>query len=327
MADISGSAPAAPAAGGSAVSSGAESSPGSTPGGEAQSGAAGAQSQQPPATPARLKRVEKVNGADVELEATEEELWAAKRRERAVHDNARKVAEERKKHAAEVAAWQEKQRLAQEDPFYALREKNPQFDELQFLQERQHRLLQEQNRDPRDLEMSAKDREIQRLQKEIETKAQKEKEARDLEEENATLRRDGAQAAEALKAGKLPVNDLTLELMLKAKYDAEELGFELTAAELATETRRMMTASMDNCAENMEGEELLNAFPKLAKKVHAALVARYKGKQAGGQQPVSAPPAPTRPQGNGEVKPRQMTEREQFLEMEKISGRRILRGV
>lgn len=304
-----------PAATGAGAGTGENTTPGARPG------------ETTAQTAKRLSRVEKVNGKEVTLEATEDELWASHRREKAVHDNARKVAEARKAHEAEVKKWEDQRRAAEEDPFHAHR-KNPNFNELEFLQERTHRLLTEQNRDPRDLELSTKDREIQKLQKQISERETQEKQHQERQQEDAELRRDGAVFAAALKKGNLPQDDLTLDMMAKAYYTAQdEQDLDLTPDELAVETRRMMSGALDNCADKMEDDQLLEAFPKLAKKMHRALVAKYQKMKNGGQQRTAEPPAPVAPTGQKTDGPKQLTEREQFREMEKASGRRILRGV
>lgn len=276
--------------------------------------------------PKRLKRVEKVNGQDVELEATEEELWAAKRRERAVHDNARKVAEERKKFEADRKKHEDHLRRVKEDPFYTLREQED-FDEVEFLQQRLHGLLKDQNRDPRDLALSQKERQLQEKERQLQEKEDAEHAAQERAEEDQQLRRDGALMAKALKDGKLPADDLTLELMLKAHYTAqEEEGLELTPAELAQETRRMMTSALDNCVANLEGDQLLDAFPQLSQKIHRALVDRYKRQQSGGAQQKAAPPQPAKPAVDGAgPNGKRLTEREQHELEEKAAGRRIMR--
>lgn len=309
-------------------------SPASPGGGQSLSAAQSANEvpgAKPGETPAetvqRLKSVQRINGKDVEIEASVEELWAAKRREAAVQENAKKMAAARKAHEQDVLKFQEHVRRRQEDPFFELRGQEG-FNELDFLQQRMHHLLTEQNKDPRDLELGAKDRRIRELEhaaKQQQTEAQR---AQEHAEENRQLAQLGAKFNKALKMGGLPEDDLTLDIMAKAYFTAEEEGdFDLSETELAAETRKLMTSSLDNCADKMTGDALLDAFPKIAKKLHEALVARYKRLQGGQQtqQPGQVPTANVT--SRQEEAPRRQTEREQYLEMEKASGRRILRGV
>lgn len=275
----------------------------------------------------RLERVEKINGKEVKLSATEDELWASKRRETAVQENARKIAAERKQLQEERQKWQEEQQRIQEDPFHYLR-KDPAFNELEFFQERTHRLLTEQNKDPRDLALGEKDREIRRLRGEAEQRVEQQRQKEERAAEDAELRQHGALFAQAMKKAALPADDLALDLVAKAFYTAqEEEGLDLSVDELAVESRRMLTGALDNCAEKMDDEQLLEQFPKFAAKLHRALVAKYKRMAEGGQQKTSETPKAIRPSEPNGAAPRQMTEREQFKELEAKQGRRILRGV
>lgn len=327
--------PSSPAGGASSGSGGGSSSPSQNqaasssqsppppPGG----GTPGEAAPATPAEPKRFTRKEKVNGQEQELSATEEELFAAFRHKESVHANARKVAEERKALAAERAAWQAEQKKINEDPYYHLR-KDPRFDERTFHEKQLHKLLQEQNRDPRDLELSARDQRIQELEREREERLTSEKQAQEKLEEDRHVMQLGARFNKAIAIGGLPKSDMVLDLMAKAHFTAEEdEGLEISEAELATETRRLMSESFDNMAEHYadpaKDEELLKAFPKLSRRLHEALVRQHKKRMGGAQlsTPAAAPAQNAGPE-------RRLTEREEFEQMKaKDPNRRIWRGI
>jgi hypothetical protein len=277
--------------------------------------------------PQRFSRVEKVNGKEMKLEATEDELFAALRHKAATMEAAKRNAEERRKFQEERQAFLAEQKRLGEDPFHHLRS-DPNFNELQWLQDRLHGALRANERSPLEIENERLRNEMQRYQEEVSRRDQEAKSAAELEQENNELRALGANFARALKEGKFPANDLTLDIMGKMHFEAEENGIELSPGELVQETRRMYAEALDNCADNMEDAQLLEAFPKFSAKLHRALVAKYKAMQAGGQQqPSAAPPPPAQPQQqtNGA---KRLTEREEWERMQAEAsgqGRRILR--
>ena len=279
----------------------------------------------PPEPPKKFKRLLKMNGQEREAEASEDELWNAYRHVNSVHEVARKNAEERKALEAERRKDAEAREKRKKD-FLAEYREDPNFNPVEFLTDQLHSLLQEQGLDPRDRAVKEAQAEIQRLKEEAQAKEEKQRQAEEEERDRVELQRLGGRFYKVIKEHKLPEHDFILN-MLSQEYFAQPDGIELTDEELAKSVLDTTSRVFDDAAERWEGDALLDRFPKLAKKIHAALVARYNQKRQGGTPPPAQPqpPRPAPAPANGE-KP--LSDREAWAEMERRNGgRRSLRTV
>jgi hypothetical protein len=316
----------APAAGGNAQATGS----GQAPAPNGQNGA----TQQPGETKAeavaRFKRTERVNGKDVEFEATEDELWASHRRQAAVQQKAREFAAEQKKLAAEREEWQREKEERTKDPFIDIRKRmeaeGRRFDKTDYLNNLLQQELHEEGRDPRDRELSAKDAEIQRLKRAEMDRVNQEKQVAERRAEDRELAQLGSTLAAALQKMKFAKNDLVMDILAKEHFTAEEeSGLQLSADELAEVTKGKITETLDSIASEdsgMSDEDILNAFPNFSKRVHRGIVARYKAKQGGTPGAVVTKQAEVKPEG-----PLRKTEAQIAREEFERTGIRRLRGV
>lgn len=282
------------------------------------------------APPAKVKWKDKVNGQEVELEATEEDLRAAYRQRKSVHDTARQSAEERKAAQAERAAAAKERAELEQDELVRIRrqkQKDPNFDELGALTKYIQQQIERESEDPGQRALKEKDAIIQRMQDERKQEGLRRQEAQERHAEQQMLSKTGAHLMGALEQLGLPKSDFWLERTAMAHWTAlEEKGLDLTPAELAAETKRETAEVLDQMAGGMDGEQLLNTFPEFGRKILAAALARHKAKVASGA-PTPRPPPRQNVVGYAGEQPKRLTESQQYEADKAAGGVRRLRGL
>ncbi len=240
--------------------------------------------------PQRFTRKEKIDGKEVELQATEDELWASHRKastlDRRFEDNARQqkeIAAERQRNEALMARIRDPNQM-----LAAFMEANPNADPVEVLSD----ILQARLREEEQLQ-DPNIRERRRLERELEgfkSQAQKAEETRQMLEQDAAVESAKNEIAdkfsEALALTKLPKNDITIELMAKAESTNRKQGWNLTPQQLAKATEKSVSSMIESMLTNEEttDEQLLEAFPEFTKRVHRGIVARFKARQSGAPQ-------------------------------------------
>lgn len=303
---MEGSVPAAPAApvaapasggGGGAppAASNSTPAPSGAPNGGGGGGAvpAATQGTPPPAAPKYLVRKEKIDGKDVELRATEDDLWAAHRKGATVDRRFEEVAKTRREIAEEKAALEaQKKMIAEGDWLGLLRQaRGDKFDPVSELTEKLQQLLndEEKNLDPRNRELAEKDKQLREMQEKerarLQTEAQQQFESKVAEQRQIL----GERFTEALKVANLPRNEQTVALMAQAYRTARNHGMrDIGPEQLAKATEKLATSFVENFLQTEDEDLLLERFPKLTERIHKALLNRYNKRK--GTLPAAKPP-------------------------------------
>lgn len=288
-------APAAPA-GGSAPA--AKPAGGAPPVKPTQAGAppppGGAAKPAPqPTTPQKFKRVEKVDGKEVELEATEDELWAS-HRQRTAADRRFEEAARIRKEAAEESRRTEGTLARLKDRkewIKAIREANPDADVAHELAQELQQLLheEEQLQDPNIRERRRLEQENQTLREAEEQRQNADLQRQHEEQVAAETEKWAGLFTEAIELTGIPVNDITMSLMAQAQMTAKKRGIPLTPEKLAASTKKAVHGLIESIVanESVTDEQVLDAFPSLTKRIHKAIVARYKSRKETGQKPTA----------------------------------------
>ncbi len=271
------------------------------------------------APPSRLSRKEKIDGKEVELFATEEELWASHRKASTLDRRFEEVSNHRKEIAAEKARNEQMYaRLTSPDEILnVFMEANPDADPIEVMSAiLQKRLNEEdQNQDPNVRER----RRLERENADYRTREEKAKEAEQAAEFQTRVDSARGQLAEtftqALELTKLPRNDITLELMAKAEKSNRSQGWQLTPQQLAAATEKSVNGLIESVLtnESTTDDQLLDAFPELTKRVHRAIVARFKARGAArASQPSDVTPRERRATTEEAPKQRVVSSKEEY---------------
>lgn len=287
--------------------------PGGQPGGTAGAGGPPSAAQEP----RYLTRKEKVDGKEVELRATEEELWAAHRKGSTVDRRFEEAALLRRRIAEEKAAVEARRKeLREGDWLETLRkERGEKFDPVQELTERLQLLLndEEKNLDPRNRELAETRRQLAEAQEKertrMQTEAQQQFEAKVAEQRTAL----GARFTEALKVANLPRNDQTVALMAQAYRTARDHGMrDIGPEQLAKATQKLAFGFVESVLKTEDDDQLLELLPALTQRIHKALVGRYNKRKNG--PPAAVPNKvqnPNQPAESREGEPRIVRSREE----------------
>ncbi len=249
-----------------------------------------------PPEPARHKWTDKIDGKDVEFDASDDDLRAAYRLRSASDRRFNESAAMRKEAAAE--AQRAEQTLAKirdrKQVLKEFKEANPDVDMTAYLADELQQLLDEEEKlqDPNI-------RERRKMQSELdgyktrEEQAKHEAEFKAQETEvNQHRERWAGLFKEAIGLTKMPVNDLTMKMMADAQYTARQKGWDLTPPQLAQALEKgvgkLVEAILSN--EGTTDDQLLDAHPALVQRIHKALVARSKARKAGNGQPSAVAP-------------------------------------
>lgn len=268
----------------------------------------------------------KINGKEVEAKATEDELWDSHRQVASVGEARRTLAAERKEMQTQLAEWKARQEAAAEDPLLFLREKlkaeGRELDETDYYTRQLHERLSREPKDPREAELLARERQIYEREALIRADEENRQAAIEGHKEKVELNRVGTLLLKALAPSGLPKDDAILDMAAKLYFDARDAEIELSEEEILKGTMETVTSHQKALFDKLTGDQILDTFPDASRKIHEALVARYKAKQA------APPPAPVQPaQSAGQAPPTGRTELEAHRELEKAAGRRILRTI
>lgn len=260
----------------------------------------------PPPGPQKFKRKEKIDGREVELEADEDALWAAYRKQTTVDRRFEENARVQREIAAEAARVKKMEQDIIGDPtgekmLELYMRAHPDSDPVDvlsaILQKRLHE--EEQLNDPNI-------RERRRLENENKTLKEREaaakKQAAEVQQKQAVaqeLEKLADTFSEALQQTKLPRNDVVLSLMAKAEHTNRKNGWALTPQQLAKATEKSVHSLIESIVgdESATDDQVLDAFPGLTKRIHKALIARAKARATSGQarQPSDITPRPVQP--------------------------------
>lgn len=323
----------APAGGGS---SGASSGGGAAPvrtsseGGAGGAGGAGQGGAPPPAGPKFLEREFTRDGKQQKLKASEDALWNAYNREQAINRRGEEIAklERELKQQAEDA-----QKRSAEMSKRALREqlREQKIDPVAKLAEELEAAIIEQRReqDPATRQLMEKARENEGLRAELDGIKTREQSLAMQAAVEQELEKLSAEFMPALKASKLPKNDITMRLMAEARSTAKRDGLELTPEMLAREQHKAANEMIESMADGYEDvEDLIDAFPKFTRRLHEGLLKRHNKLKLAGQgakvptpRPEDRPP-PKEEQGKG---PRLVNSLEEHKAYH--GDRKVLRGI
>lgn len=233
-----------------------------------------------PPRPTKLKRKEKVNGEEVELEATEDELWASYRQRTAANKRFEEAAAERKKAEEMKKGSLNFVKALLSDPRKALAAagiKDPAQQQAWF-EENFARVLEDADLTPEQRELA--EYRAEKAEREAQAAAEREREEQEAAsaEEQAEADRILGVMGEALKKHALPKDDVTVRTMAQEWRRAREAGHDLTPDELALSTREALSANFEAHVGGLEGEDLLNAYPTITKKFLDAVRARVTAK-------------------------------------------------
>lgn len=243
-----------------------------------------------------------VDGKEQELSATEDELFAAFSQRSVAGKRFEEGARLRKEAAEETRRNQETMaKLA--DPRHLMdvfMKANPDADPVEvlasILQERM--LEEEQLQDPNIKERRRLESENKKY-KTAEQEARQAAEHAQVEEETQTeMNRIAGSFVEALKMTKLPSNDITVKLMAEAEASNRRQGWDLTPEQLARATEKSVHSLIESVLSNESttDDQLLSAFPVLTKRIHKAIVARFKSRgSTQNAQPSDVTPRERRP--------------------------------
>jgi hypothetical protein len=320
-----GAPPPPPPGGGTGGGAGSSGSSGTSAGGAGgappvrQSGEGGAGGAGAGAGPKYLERKVTRDGKEHVIKATEDALFTAFQREQATM----RRAQELEKKEQEAAAAAERQRLAAE-----ARKAKPLRDRIReelgegadpiealasMLEEEMKQA--ERSKDPTVREAMKYKSELEQLRAEKADREAAESRAAFARQVEAELEALANEFTPALKASKLPKNDITMELMAKARATAKRDGLSLDANTLAQAQHKAASEMVDSMVDGLEDpEEALEMFPKLTRKIHEGLTKRHKRQMASGQGTrVPAPdPSNRQPQKEDEApKPRVLNSAEE----------------
>lgn len=258
-----------------------------------------------PAAVQKFKRKEKIDGKEVELEADEDALWAAYRKEKTLDRRFEENARVQREIAAEKARVEAMYAELAGDPtgeklLETYLKAHPESDPVEvlsaILQKRLHE--EEQLQDPNIRERRRLERENQQFREQAEKAKKEQVAAQQKAATEAELERLGTLFGEALQATKLPHNDITVRLMAEAEHSNRRNGTNLTPAQLAKATEKAVDSLIEAVVgdEKLTDEQVLDKYPALAKRIHRGLIARHKarqGKMAG--QPTDLTPRANKP--------------------------------
>lgn len=270
-----------------------------------------------------------LNGKEVEFEATEEELWAGYRKQRAADERFEAAAKLRKEAAA---LQQQQQALVQQlkaDPRAVLNFLREQGVEnpLDYVATALQAEIAEEERlaDPNVRARVEAERRLAKLEEERELQTQQQQQAQLQADVEAEMERISAVFTEAIEQlPDLPRDDDTLSIMAALEATNRHRGLKITPAQLAQETRDRIIGRGVGALKKLPPERLLQVDPELTKAFRKALVAEWKKGQ-------NQPPAPA-PQPGASSAPvpekrgyRIMSDKEEAEQL--WPGKRVLPGI
>jgi hypothetical protein len=260
----------------------------------------------------RFKVKTKVDGAEEEEDVSLDDLVSSYQQRKAVGVRFREVAQQR---AELERAAEERANYAKgwrENPVKALMAETgmKRREALDWLATHMVPLIEQEQLSPEGkalLEERARREELEgKLKGEEEAKAQAAFVADVEKRKNAMAQ----QWKPALEKSGLPADALTLAMLAQSYKAARDTGLDLTPDELAKDLVDREIERQEALFGRMEGEQLLNAFPELTRKVHKALIDRYERRANGGGQPIQRSGQPRRSPEETNGKKRLMSDKE-----------------
>lgn len=249
-----------------------------------------------PPPPQKFKRTLKLNGAEEEVEATEDELWASYRQEKAAYKRFEEAAQMRRQAEEEIKAARALKESVAKGPLQFLVDQgySPQ-DAIAIMEADAQRQLGQ-------MQMTPEQRELHqyRQREEAEKEAKRQAEAQQQQEiQTAEFKRmldaDAEVLQKAMELGGYPKMDWALELFARDYYAKQELGIDLSPQELAQAVSNTHSALVDKAISSYADDEaLLRAYPAVAKRFVSAVKAQYEKSRRNGNavSPISAPSQP-----------------------------------
>jgi hypothetical protein len=222
----------------------------------------------------------------------EEALWNAHAREAALNRKFEETTKREREIEAQAQAVAAREERLKKGAFREWAKENK-LDPVETLARELEAAMQEeqQNADPRMRQLLEKSREADTLRAQLDGIKTREQQQQFAQAVEAELEKLSAEFVPALNLVKLPKNDVTMELMAKAKDTAQKFGLPMDAASLAKETHKAAAGLVEGLVEGIEDdEELLEMFPKFARRLHAGLLKRHARLQ--GQNRLPTVPAP-----------------------------------
>jgi DNA repair exonuclease SbcCD ATPase subunit len=290
---------------------------------------AGAAPEPTPAQVAtRFKRKEVLNGREVELEASEDELWASHRKARAADQRFEEAARLRKE--AQTYQQQQAQMLAdmKSNPRAVMKmlRENGIEDPMDFIANALQGELAEEERlqDPNVRARVQAEERLQALEQEREEYQQQQQQQQLDQRVNVELERIGSlfDAAVQELGGDLPSDDDTFAIMAELEMVNRRRGLEITPQQLARLTKERVIDRGVSTLMKHDNARLLALNPELTMKFRKALVEEYNAKQAAQQNPAARPPAPPPP-----ARPADAPKLSDKEEHERLFGKRVLRTI
>jgi len=249
------------------------------------------------AKPLEAPRVErfkmKVHGEEIETEVPVEELISSYQQRSAVGKSFREIAEARKELERREGESKSLVELWKTSPVKAFMKENPtatRQQALEWLADNMKPLIDEEGLSPEAKEL----RREREKREELEAKIASEAKDRETKEREAEVQRGkellAAKLLPALKETGMPTSPLTFAMMTTFYQNSREAGLDLSPAELAKGAKELILEHQRQLTETMSGEDVLNAFPDLSRKIHKALIDRYERRQNVGNAPTQRQP-------------------------------------
>lgn len=305
--------------------------------------AQGAAAEGQPAGEPFFKETVKIDGKDVEVSyGTREELVAEIRKSRAADRRFETAAQERKaaegiKAAAEKAHQEAEKIRAKygEDSLSASLDAAIESGDPEkikkarfFMEQRLAQLIRQDMMDPHEREL-LQERKL-REQAEGKLKSREEQEAAQaLEKETGQWREEFTKTIiGALETGSVPNTDWTASIMAKLMAINMKKGYKLSPEQLAGKTKTVIMNQVTGLVSTASGEQLIEWFPDIVKKVRAADLKRLRSKQPNvpGKKILetkapSAAATGSSPQGNaGNPNGYRTMEEERELRLKRVQG-------
>lgn len=278
---------------------------------QGQQGAKGGESQSP-----FLKETVKIDGKDVELVfQSKEELLAEIRKAKAADKRFEEAAAIRKQAAKEAEEVKKARREAEEirqkygeDTLSAALDaaiESGDPEKVQkardFMEEKLAGFIRRDMMDPRERELEAERKRANALQKKLD------EQQRAREEQEMGVRTDSARKEltqtiiSALETQKVPNTDWTASIMARLMKVNMEKGVKLSPEQLAEKSRGVIVNQVGGLLANATGEQIIELFPDIVKKVRAADLKRLKDRQpkVPGQKPLEVKKPVVDPKASG----------------------------
>lgn len=238
----------------------------------------------PPELPKSFKVKTRIDGKDEEREVSYDDLVASWQMRAASSKRFEEIQRERKETEAKLKELESLPKSFLENPVAQYMRANPgstKKEALEWLAQHMDPLLNEETMDPKERQLRQREEELKIKQAELD-RQQKEREQAEFEAEVGRQKDMLASKFEpALQKAGLPADPTTFAMMVQLYRHNRDLGLDLTPDEMAKSLVEKEVERQGALFDKMEGEQILQAFPILAKKVHKAIIDRYEKRSLG----------------------------------------------